>query len=325
MKHLSKIPLKMVTKDYDYVAPLACGDVVAEGIDLNFERDTAGALDRTLSDRSIDIGELSFSRHLSRLAHGDYSFVAIPVFLIRAFRDRCFFVRRDSGLRSFEQLEGKRIGTNEWPATGNTLSRAVLRDHGVRIEGIRWWVGSVDGTPSIRSQGELPSYVQVASDKTLLSMLLAGELDALMCPIPPKGFYEAGNPVIRLVPDYRHSEMEYYRRTGIYPVHHIVGVRRGVYEKDPWILRSLFRALDQSKQRWQASLKRLAYTTPWMLAEIEDTTALFGEDWSPYGVEPNRKAVQALCDELFAQGLTPQRIDGAIAFIEFEKVMRIDG
>ena len=316
-----KFKLKLMTKNYDHVALLACGDVVAEGIDLDFERDTVNALDRTLGDTSIDAGELSLSRHLSRLARGDLSFVGIPVFPSRSFRHRCFFVRRDSGLGSFEQLEGKRIGCNEWPATGNTWSRAILRHHGVRIEGISWRVGSIDGAPSTRPQGNLPPYVRPATDKTLLSMLLAGELDALMCPVPPKGFYESGNPVVRLIGDYRSAEMEYYRRTGIFPPFHIIGVRRDVYAKDPWVLRSIFTAMDQAKRQWHASRKQLADTTPCMLAEIEDTVALFGEDWSPYGVEQNRKVVQALCDEQFAQGLNPERLDAAIAFPEFAAVM----
>src|SRR5688572_3211892 len=99
-----KLQLKLVTKNYDFFAPLACGDVVAEGIDLKFERDTANALDRTLADPSIGAGELSLSRQLARLTSGDLSFVGIPVFPQRAFRHRCFFVRRDSGLHSFEQL-----------------------------------------------------------------------------------------------------------------------------------------------------------------------------------------------------------------------------
>ena len=316
-----RIRLKLLTKNYDHVAPLACGDIVAEGVDLDFERDTVNALDRTLGDASIDAGELSLSRHLSRLARGDHSFVGIPVFPSRSFRHRCFFVRRDSGLHSFEQLQGKRIGCNEWPATGNTWSRAILRHHGVRIERISWWVGSVDGTPSHRPQGNLPPYVRAATDKTLLFMLLAGELDALMCPVPPEGFYATGNPVVRLLRDYRHAEMDYYRRTGIFPPFHIIGVRREAYQKDPWVLRSLFEAMDQAKRRWHASRKQLADTTPCMLSEIEDTIALFGEDWSPYGVDQNRKVVQALCDEQFAQGLNPERLDAAIAFPEFEAVM----
>ena len=316
-----EIPLKLVTKDYDHVAPLACGDVVPEGIDLTLVRDSPNALDRTLSDASIDAGELSLSRHMSRLARGDFSFVGIPVFPSRSFRHRCFFVRRDGDLHSFEQLEGKRIGCNEWPATGNTWSRAILRHHGVRIEGIHWWVGSVDGAPSSRPQGNLPSFVQAATDKTLLSMLLAGELDALMCPVPPKGFYADASPIVRLIRNYRQAEMDYYQRTGLFPAFHIVGVRRQVYDKNPWVLRSLFNAMNEAKRRWQASRKTLADTTPLMLSEIEDTTALFGEEWSPYGVEQNRNVVQALCDEQFAQGLNAQRLDAAIAFPEFEAVM----
>lgn len=317
-----KTPLKLMTKDYDFMAPLACGDVVAKDIDLTLVRDTAGALDRTLNDDSFDAGEISLSRHMSRLAQGDMSFVAIPVFPSRGFRHRCFYVRRDSGLTSFEQLEGKRIGTNEWPATGNTWSRAILRHHGVRIEGIDWRVGPIDGTPSNRPQGNLPPYVRPVTDKTLLSMLLAGELDALMCPLPPKGFYAEGSAFVRLLPDYRKAEMEYYRRTGLFPIFHTVGVRRAVYEKDPRVLRNLYNALEQSKRKWQTSRQQLADTsTPWTATEIEDTTAVFGEDWSPNGIEANRKVVQTLCDEQFAQALNATRLDAAIAFPELERVM----
>ncbi len=110
-------------------------------------------------------------------------------------------------------------------------------------------------------------------------------------------------------------------RTGLFPPHHIVGVRREVFEKNPWVLRSLYHALDQSKNRWQASRRRLNDTTPWLLAEIEETTALMGEDWFPYGVQPNRKVVEALCQEQFAQKLVPQPVDPATVFAEFEEVM----
>ena len=315
-----KLKLKLVTKDYGFYAPLACGDVVAEGIDLTFERDTPNALDRTLADPSIDIGELSLSRQLARLVAGDLSFVGIPVFPQRVFRHRCFFVRRDSGLNSFEQLAGKRIGCNEWPATGNTWSRAILPLHGVKIEGISWLVGSIDGKPSNRPQGNLPAHVKAVADRTMLSMLLAGELDALMCPHPPKGFDEPDSPVVRLVPNYRQAEMDYYRRTGIFPTMHVIGVRRPVYEKHPWVLTSIFKALDDSKKLSQKSRRQLSDTTPWLIAEIEDATALFGQDYFPYGIEQNRKVVQALCDEQFAQSLVSERVDATIAFPEFEAV-----
>lgn len=320
---MAGLALTLVTKDYDYLAPLACGDVVAEDLDLKLDRDTAGALDRTLADRSIQAGELSLSRHLLRLSQGDRSFIGLPFFPYRAFRQRCFFVRRDSRLRDFKDLAGERVGTNEWPATGNTWSRAVLREQGVRIDQMWWWVGSVDGAPSGRPQGVLPAYVQSAAPgRALRDMLLAGELDALMCPWPPAGFDEPGSPIVRLVPDYRKAEQDYYRRTGLYPAHHIIGVRQELFDRAPRVVRGLYRALERSKTVWQTSRRSLAETTPWILADIEDATALIGHDWHVNGVEANRTMLQAFCDEQLAQGLTATPFDVATIFAEFEETMR---
>jgi len=318
----SKIELKLVTKDYDFLMPLVSGDVVTEGIRLSCDRDTPNALDRTLSDASIEVGELSFSRQLSRIANNDNSFVGIPIFPQRAFRHRCFFTKRGSGIDSFEALAGKRIGTNEWPASGNVWSRAILRHHKVSIEGIRWWVGSLEGKPSNRPQGNLPPYVQVATDKTLLSMLLDGELEALMCPHPPKIFAEKDSPVVRLLADFRSAEIDYHRSTGLFPTIHVLGVRRPTYEKNPWVLQSLFKAIEASKLHWQASRRNLSDTTPWAIKEIEDATALFGKDWYPYGVQQNAKDIQTLCDELQVQGLLARQLTVSDAFPEFEASSR---
>jgi 4,5-dihydroxyphthalate decarboxylase len=320
---MSTLTVTLVIKDYDHLAPLAAGDVVAEDLDLRLDRDTPGALDRTLDDPSVQVGELSFARHLARLSQDDHEFVGIPIFPTRAFRQRCFFVRRDSNLRDLKDLAGKRIGTNEWPATGNTWSRALLREQGVDIEGISWVVGSVDGGYSARSQGDLPPHVREnSSDRPLRDLLVAGELDALMCPTPPKGFYDADSPIVRLIPDYRRAEQEYCRRTGIYPAHHIVGIRRELFEREPWVARSIYLALDESKNRWQASRRRLADTSPWLLADLEDVTSMLGADFQPSGVEPNRKMVQALCDELDATGLLAKPLAEASVFADFEKVMK---
>jgi 4,5-dihydroxyphthalate decarboxylase len=306
-------------EDHDYLAPLAAGDVTAKGLDLRIARDTVGALDRTLNDPAVHGGELSFSRHIQRLASGDRSFVGIPFFASRAFRHRCFYVRRDDGPRTFADLAGKRVGTNEWRASGNTWSRAILRDAGVKIDGIRWWVGSVDGAVLKRSQGTLPAYVQVAPpDRTLLDMLLRRELDALMCPLPPKSLYMVNSPIVRLVPDYRSAEREYFRRTGIYPLQHIVGVRRQVFDQDPWVAKHIYAALERSKIVWQESRRKLAEMLPWTIAEIEEVTQLMGEDWNPNGVEPTRKIIQAFLDEQVAQDLIPQPLSVDSIFSEFE-------
>src|SRR5438132_569221 len=183
---MSKPMLTLVMNDFDFLAPLACGEVVAEGIDLRLERDTQRALDRTLADPAIHAGELSLARHVARTAAGDRAFVAVPIFPHRAFRHRCFFVRRRSGLRDLGDLAGRRIGTNEWPATGNTWSRAALRERGVEIEGIAWSVGTVDAPSPGAIKDPLPAHVQPApAGRSLRAMLLDGELDALMIAYPP--------------------------------------------------------------------------------------------------------------------------------------------
>ncbi len=319
---MGKLALTLVVRNYDHFGPLASGDVEVEGIDLKLVRDTPGALDRTLNDPTILAGELSFSRHLTRLANGDHSFVGIPVFTTRVFRHRCFFVRRGSDLRRLKDLEGKRIGTNEWPATGNVWCRAVIREAGARLDTMSFLVGSIDGAPSNRPQGDLPPYAQLnPTGRPLRELLIEGQLDALMCPVPPKGFYEADSPIVRLFPDFVREEQEYFRRTGVYLAHHIIGVRRELFEREPWAVRSLYQALERSKAICDQNALALPETSPWLLDGIEKTVALMGKDWRPYGVEPNRKLTQLLCDELFAQGLISRQLDEAVVFEEFERVM----
>lgn len=315
--------LMLLAKDYDHLMPLACGDVQAEGIDLTLVRDTPNALDRTLSDPSIEVGEISFSRHLIRLAEGDREFIGIPIWTNRAFRHRRFMVLRGSPLRTLPDLEGKRVGTNEWPATGNTWSRAALRERGVNLDRIDWLVGSIDGEVSERDQGPLPPNVRRADpERTLVEMLVDGELDALMSPKTPRCFYEPDSPVVRLFPNYREEEQAFFRRTGVYPGMHIFGIRRHVFARDPWIARSLYEALDLSRLTWQKRRQRLNETTPWMLAEHEETMELMGEDWQPNGVEPNRAMIRWLCEEELAQGLIANPLDPDSVFAEFEQVMQ---
>ena len=315
--------LTLVLKDYDYLAPLACGDVVPEAITLNLIRDTPAALARTVNDASLDGGEMSLSRYLIRLSQGDRAFVGLPAFVYRAFRHRCFFVRRDSGLRDLKQLAGLRVGTNEWPATGNVWTRALLREQNVAIDRVHWYVGPVDNPNAARYSDNLPPYVQpIAADRTLRDLLLAGEIDAIMCPNPPKGFYEPNSPIVRLFADYRRAEQDYNRRTKIYPLQHIIGIRRAVFERDPSAALEFFKALDKSRLLWQERRRAWSEISPWLLTEIEESTALMGYDWQPYGVAPNRHAIQAFCDELVAQNLIAQPLDASAVFAEFERIQQ---
>ncbi|HLJ61945.1 MAG TPA: hypothetical protein VKZ50_19640 [bacterium] len=147
----STVPVTIATRDYDYVAPLAFGDVKAEGIDLTMIR-AFDALDQFRTTPAIDGGEASFSQYLRRVAAGDRSLVGLPIFIMREFRHRCFFVHRDSDLTDVSQLRGRRVATDSWGASGNTWSRALLRREGVPLESVRWFVGPVDPWPDARGR-----------------------------------------------------------------------------------------------------------------------------------------------------------------------------
>lgn len=316
---MSEPTVRLVMLDYDYLAPLYGGDVVPTGVTLRVDRATP--MGQVLEDHSILAGELSFSRYLIALARGDRSFVGIPFFAIRAFQHRAFYVRRESGLRDLSQLAGKRIGTNEWPATGNTWTRSLLRQEGVKIADIRWWVGPIDDPSGRGKPDALPSFAQpVSGGRTLGKMLLDGELDALMVPVPPKGFSTTQGPVVRMFPDYRAVERAHYRRRGFYPGGHIIGVRRELFDRDPRVTVAIYDALERSRARWLERRKDLAELTPWTQAEIEDTVELMGEDWRPNGVAANQPMIAALCEEEYAQALVERPIDPTSVFAEFEAV-----
>ena len=315
--------------DYDFLAPLACRDVVVEGIDLKLERDMAGAIYRTINDPSLDAGEVSFARHLIGLANGDRRFVAIPFFLQWGFRHRQFMVRRDSGLHGLRDLEGKRVGSVDWSSTGSVWARAALREQGLPIERIEWLIGPLGDVPAgaptgrpWRADETRPAYVKTAPpDGTLFDMLRAGQLDAVVAGLtPPAGFHEPNSPIVRLLPDYPRAERDYYRRTAVYPAYHLVAVRREFFDQHPWAALALYDGLESSKKRWVASRLLLSETTPWLLRDIEDATRLMGADWRPSGVGANSGMIKALCDELWAQGLVAAPIDPRTVFEEFERL-----
>ena len=313
----------LAIRNYDSLWPLCMGDVRARGFDLRIER-SADALDRALKDPGVDGGEISFSRHVQRLAHGEPSkWVEIPAYVMRGFTQRCVYVRRDSDLVDAEQLAGKRLGINEWPASGNTWTRAMLRERGVAIENIRWTVGKVSATTKAPPDDDLPPGVAFQPpSRTLLDMLLAGELDAIMAPWPPDGFHEANSPVRRLYTDFRAAERAYWKRTGIYPGRPIVGIRRDLVAKHPRVVRAVYDALDASRYAATRAQREMPEAPPWSMAEWEETVALMGEDFQPYGEGgTNRKMIAALCDELLAQGFLRKPVDPDRVFAEWRGLM----
>jgi 4,5-dihydroxyphthalate decarboxylase len=321
---MTNVPVTLVTRNYAYVQPLANGDVRPSGVDLELIR-TWDALPRVAAN-SPDVGggEASFGRYMLGLAAGDRSYVGLPVFLMRGFRQRCFFVRKDSPLHELADLRDKRVGINEWPATGNTWARALLREQGVPIQSVRWLVGQVSEGYKPVPNDALPAGVERApAGRLLVDLLASGEIDAIVCPWPPAGFYEATSPVRRLYPDFAAVEQAYFQRSGIYPGHHIIVLRRELVDAHPEVVSTLYAAFDEARRTTEANFRAIAEILPWLLAELEQDSRLLGEDLHPYGLEANRRMIEAFCEEQFAQGLTTQRLDPAAAFAEFEQLTRI--
>jgi 4,5-dihydroxyphthalate decarboxylase len=317
----ARVPRAVIaTREYDFVAPLALGDVVPDGVALTLRR-SFDALSEFAADPRIDGGEASFSQYLRRIASGDTSLVGLPVFIMREFRHRCFFVRRDSGMRDVLDLRGRRVGTDAWGASGNTWSRALLTEAGVPLDGIRWFVGPVNADDPPADTRALPSGVAATpGGRALGDLLLDGGLDVLMCPWPPRGFDGAGSRMRRLYEDYRSAEREYYRRTRLYPAHHVVVLRRAWAERHPAAVGAIFQAFVRAREMSEENHRVLHETSPWVLADLEEQRALMGPDFRPYGYRENRAMVAAFCEAQFVQGLIAERLDPDALFADFERL-----
>jgi 4,5-dihydroxyphthalate decarboxylase len=324
---MSNTAITLMIRDYDFVSPLVCGDLAVEGIDLTVDRVPCEVDDLSNPDQSIQAVELSFSRYLMDIAENNFDFVGIPFFACRSFRHRCIFVRKGSDIQSFKDLEGKRVGTDFWPATGNTWSRAALREQGVALDKIQWWQGSIDESYApIEKPAEISPFspdqeLKTLSERKLETMLIEGELDALMCPMPPERFYDDSSQIVRLLADFKSEEQAYYRRTGVNPAHHIIGLRRSVFEQDPSIATRLYTALNQSMAIWMERRLYLAETSAWLQADIEESMAVLGRDWQPNGIKANQKMIKTLCDEEYHQGIIAAPLDSTSVFADFAKIM----
>lgn len=319
---MDRVRLRLAMWDYDYVSPIVMGDVSADGIEVSLARKPE-ALDLVLNEPEVDGGEASFSRYLHRIVKGDSSFVGLPVFLMREFRQRCFFVRQESSLDDLTQLAGKSVGTDVWAASGNVWSRGLIRERGVSIASIAWRLGRVNpGDPPIPI-ADLPREVKTAPvEGSLSEWLVGGEIDAIMCSLPPEEFHSQTSRVRRLYRDYRNAEREYYLRTKIFPALHILVLRRAVVDRHPWVVPKLYATFKHARKRSENNHLMLHESSPWILADLEDRRALMGPDFEPYGYRENQAMVAAFCEEQFVQGLIGAPLKPDLLFEEFENLLR---
>jgi 4,5-dihydroxyphthalate decarboxylase len=309
--HYSGVP-------YDRTLALLTGAVRPEGVDLEYSVDvTTAALRRMYLTDEFDAGELSASNYIIERARGDRRFVALPVFPSRAFRHNGIYLNVDAGIAEPADLRGRRVGISGYLPTANFWVRGFLQDdYGVRPEEIHWVRGDAEQIPVPLPAGI--DLVDCPPGRTLSEMLEAGELDALIGPRKPACFVAGSPRVRRLFPHYAEVEAAYYRRTGYFPIMHVVALRRAVYDRDRWLARRLYEAFVAAKEHAYTQLDQsvyLATSLPLQIAYGEESRRLFGDDPFAYGVARNRATVAALARYVHEQGMADRVLDVAELFV----------
>lgn len=300
---------------YDRTAALLDGSVQVEGFNTFF---IAGDLEeifaQAFSSAQFEVTELSFSNFLISSARGTCPYIALPIFPSRSFRHSAIYLRSDAGIKTPTDLQGKRIGTREYSNTLSLVVRGILADeYGFSPEKNEWLIGDIDHVErqTIDSKNWPSNSVSIKAvlGRPLSSLLLAGELDALISYTPPEHFGN-GTAMVRLFPDWRTVEQDYFQRTRRFPVMHIMAIRRDVLAAHPTLSKALLHAFDNAKQLAQAQLdvhQALPVMLPWMTAEVQATKSLMGQDFWQYGLEANRDILEAQIRWSFEQGLIPRR------------------
>lgn len=297
--------------DYDRVRALMDGTVRPEGITLNFQNLVVEeTFFRMLRFHEFDAAELSMSSYLMSLKHSDRPFIAIPVFPSRFFRHSCIYVNAKSGIRSPKDLIGKRVGSPEYQMTAPVWIRGILGEHyGVPPESMIHVTG---GEESPGRKEKLPLNLppqfrveRLNGHDTLAQMLADGGIDALVTARKPSTF--DGERVVRLFPNHVEVERAYWQKTGIFPIMHVIAIRREVYEANRWIARSLYKAFCASQALCYTGLRETAALKgmlPWFNAHVEDAIALMGDNFWPYGLQSNRTVLETFLRYHREQGLS---------------------
>ena len=314
---MSQLQISIAMGDYDRNRALFDGRVQIDGCDpVYMLLSPEEMFFRAMRSRDFDITELSFSSYLVKHAQGDCPYIAVPVFLSRAFRHTSIYVRKDR-IRQPQDLKGKRVGIPEYQLTAIVWARSILQDdYGIRPEDVTWVRGGIDtpGRPE-KIKLNLPAgvHVEAAPEGTTISQLLdAGEIDGFIAPRPPSGAALQNPHVGWLFDDPTAVAKDYYRRTGIFPIMHVVGIRKEIAAAHPWLPAAVFKAFNASKA---AALELLADTSatkvtlPFVEEQLKAAKDLLGKDFWSYGVQANRNTLQAFLKHHYAQGLSSRLVD----------------
>jgi 4,5-dihydroxyphthalate decarboxylase len=312
------LPLTLACWNYDRTRALADGRVCPDGIELNcLELPVEETFFRMARHREFDVAEMSLSSYVVSLFDPHPPFVAIPVFPSRSFRHSGIYVHAAGGISGPKDLIGKRVGSPEYQLTACVWIRGTLADdYGVPIASATYVVGGQEepGRPE-KLRLDLPAAIRIeriGADDTLSAMLARGDIDALYSPRAPSSFRCGDGRVTRLFEDFAAVERDYFRRTRIFPIMHVVVIRREVYERNRWIAQSLYKAFAAAQRETYADLSETAALKtmlPWLTAHVEEARREMGDDFWPYGLERNRHVLATFLRYAHEQGLARRVVE----------------
>ncbi len=313
---MGPLKLTVATTDYDHFRDFRLGAVQAEGIEATWL--TLGhheIFSRFTFNREWDVSELSFAKFMAQVTRPNADIIGLPVYASRLFRFASFYVNRKKGIKSAKDLKGKRVGVPEWAHTAAVYMRGwLMHEGGVALSDIEWVQAGTNEAGRIEKvELALPKGVRLTSapEKTLSGMIASGELDCVIIARPPNSFREKHPDVARLFPDYEEMERRCYEQTRVYPIMHVIAMRKAVVEENPWAARNLYNAFAESKRR---SIERILdpavsrYPVPWLANYATRMQQMFGAELFPYGIEANRPTLELFLQYAYEQGIAHRRV-----------------
>ena len=319
-----KLQVKVAGYAYDRVRAIQDGRLGLDGCDVSFHVDNIYRLNRNVFGpaREYEVSETGLIPFITKYANDDFrAYTLIPVFISRIFRHRNIFVRSDRGIEKPEDLRGKRVGTPGYGMSSCTWIRGFLQDvHGVKPEDMHWIETTASSDGGALQSDKFGQYL-LPDDFPLekgppgvdeSEMIISGDVDALVTAITPKAYLDGHPNVKRLFSDFRSAERDYYSKTGVFPIMHAIAIRRDTAEAHPELPRMVFELFSQAKQAAYDDLETttsLKVTLPWVTQEFEDTRALMGTNFWPYGVQANHKELDLVMRYAHEQGLAKRRVE----------------
>jgi len=313
---MKRIPLTIATSDYDHMRDFRDGYVTAVGLKPTWlTMEIHEIFTRFTFNREWEASELSFAKFIAQATRDKSDITGIPVWTSRHFRFSSFYINVNSGIREAQDFVGKRIAVPEWAQTAAVYTRGWLQHQvGVDLTSIQWvQAGTEQPGREEKVELNLPKGIEVqrVTDKSISEMLVSGEIDGALVARAPKAFEDDHPNVRRLFPDYRDMEEGYYDETGIFPIMHVIALRKDILKDNPWIARNLYNAFLEAKNRAMARFLEISvsrYCLPWAVDHAEKMMEKFNGDIFPYGIEANRKTLDAFCQFAFEQGIAHYQI-----------------